>query len=135
MHTTRGSSETRAISIAAEPDTVIDFLADPHNLPIWAPNFASSVRRDGDQWVVNEGPDEARIVVRVDRECGTVDLLAARDHRYGAFSRVIPNGDGSEYLFTLFFPNGTPEPDIARQMAIVEDELHTVQAWVNRRSD
>ena len=38
---------------------------------------------------------------------GTVDFLSAADERLGAFSRVIPNGEGSDFLFTLQFPQGT----------------------------
>ena len=40
----------------------------------------------------------------------------------------MPNGDGSEYLFTLFFPDGTDEDAIATQMAVVEEELRTIRA-------
>jgi hypothetical protein len=43
-------------------------------------------------------------------------------------SRVLPNGSGSEYLFTLFFPADTPEAAVAQQMAVVQDELETVRA-------
>jgi hypothetical protein len=128
MPTIEGRSETRAISIAAPPERVLDFLQDPNNLPVWAPNFAESVHRDGTQWVIGSDSGEVRIIVRVNREHGTVDLLAAKDTRVGAFSRVLPNGSASEYTFTLFFAEGTPESDIARQMAIVEEELQTVQA-------
>jgi hypothetical protein len=65
--------------------------------------------------------------VRVSRERGTVDILAADDPRRGAFSRVIANGAGSEYLFTLQFPDGTGEDAVARQMAVVEAELRAVR--------
>lgn len=128
MLTIKGRSETRAISIAAPPETVLDFLSDPNNLPVWAPNFAKSVRQDGAQWVIGSDSGELRIIVCVSREHGTVDLLAAKDTRVGAFSRVLPNGGSSEYIFTLFFADGTPEGDIARQMAIVEEELQAVKA-------
>jgi hypothetical protein len=39
-----------------------------------------------------------------------------------------PAVPGSEYLFTLVFPDGTPEIAISRQMAAVEDELVAVRA-------
>jgi hypothetical protein len=127
MLTIKARSETRAISIAAEPHAVLTFLADPQQLPVWAPNFAESVRQDGTELVVGNGGNEIRVVMRVSHEHGTFDLLAAKDPRVGAFSRVIPNGDGSEYLFTLLFADGTPDADIARQMSIVEQELQAVR--------
>jgi hypothetical protein len=133
MLTIEGRSETRVVSIAAEPHTVLSFLADPHQLPVWAPNFAESVREEGAELVVGSGGREIRIVMRVSQEHGTFDLVSAKDHRVGAFSRVIPNGSGSEYLFTLLFAHGTPHADIERQMLIVEEELQTVRAHCERR--
>jgi hypothetical protein len=123
MHTNR--SETRQISIKAPPETVLELVGDARALPRWAPNFATTVEADGEHWTVN---GELSIHLRVDRELGTADILRTRDPRTGAYSRVIPNGEGSEYLFTLFFPDGTPEDAVAAQMAVVEEELRTVRA-------
>jgi len=121
-------SKTRTISIDATPDAVLNVVADPYRLPSWAPNFARAVRPAGDDWLIQSVGAEALITVRVSRDQGTLDLLAARDHRRGAFSRVLPNGDGSEYIFTLFFSRGTEETAIAAQMAIVDVELQTVRS-------
>jgi polyketide cyclase/dehydrase/lipid transport protein len=121
-------AETRTISIAARPHVVLDVVADPYNLPRWAPAFARAVRPAGEDWLVDQGEGEARITVRVSRPHGTVDLLAAADHDRGAFTRVVPNGDGSEYLFTLFFAEGTDEAAVSRQMTVVEEELQRVRA-------
>jgi hypothetical protein len=120
-------AETRSISVAAPPATVLAFVGDPLRLPEWAPDFARGVRPDGDDWLIDTGEGEARITVRVSLEHGSVDLLSASDPTRGAFSRVVPNRGGSEYLFTLFFPDGTPESAIARQMATVDDELEAVR--------
>lgn len=66
--------------------------------------------------------------MRVSREQGTVDLRAAANSDRGAFSRIVPNGRGSEYLFTLFFSDDTDGDVITRQMAEVEQELQAVRA-------
>lgn len=121
-------AETRTISIDAPPDAVLRLVGDPTRLPDWAPNFARSVRREGEYWTVDDGTQTRTIAVLVDPEAGTADLLAPDDHRRGAFSRVLPNGSGSEFLFTLFFPGGTDEAAVAGQMAVVEEELRTVRA-------
>jgi hypothetical protein len=129
MHTTMtGRAETRSISIAASPAAVLAVVADPRRLPEWAPAFARGVRLDGDGWLIDTGEGPLRITVRVSPEHGTVDLLRATDPARGAFSRVVHNQGGSEYLFTLLFPDGTAETAISRQMAIVEEELETVRA-------
>jgi uncharacterized protein YndB with AHSA1/START domain len=124
---------TRSLSIAAPPEAVLDLVADPRNLPRWAPGAATAVRPDGDAWLINNGQGEARINVRVSREHGTVDLLAAEDLRRGVFTRVLPNGGGSEYQFTLFFTDEATESEVAQQMAIVQDELETVRALCEER--
>ena len=123
MHTNR--SETRQISIPAPPEKVLDIVGDARALPRWAPNFAETVTPDGDHWIVN---GELHIDLRVDRDLGTVDILRIEQPTTGAFSRVVPNGDGSEYLFTLFFPDGTPEEAVTKQMTVVEEELRTIRA-------
>lgn len=127
MRNITNHSETRTISIAAPPAAVLDIVGDPRTLPRWAPAFARAVRPEGDHWVVDTGSGEARILVRVDPATGTVDLLSAERQDVGAFTRVLPNGRGSEYMFTLFFPDGTPEAAVADQMRTVEGELEVVR--------
>ena len=117
-------TETRSITIAAPPATVLDYVGDAHTLPSWAPAFASVVAPEGDHWRVN---DEFLIDVVVSPGVGTVDIVSAADPRRGVFTRVLANGEGSEYLFTQFFPDGTPEDDIQRQVAVVEGELRSVR--------
>ena len=123
-------SDTQSISIDAAPQTVLDLVADPTALPRWAPAFARAVRPHGDEWIVDTGHGELRIRVRVSSVHGTVDFLAAGlppGVEVGAFSRVVANGGGSEFMFTQFFADGTPEVDIARQQDVVAVELLTVQ--------
>jgi uncharacterized protein YndB with AHSA1/START domain len=135
-------AETRTIAIAAPPAAVLAILGDARRLPEWAPDFARAVRpdaeeatgrgRDGgsaaDAWIVDNGEAEFPIRLRVDAELGTVDILRPGEPPRGAFARVIPNGDGSEFLFTLVFPAGTDAAAIDAQMVTVERELATVRA-------
>jgi hypothetical protein len=122
------SSQTRSIAIAAPPEAVVELLADGNRLPEWAPGFAPEVQADGDHWLVGSGDGRFKIRIRISVELGTVDFLAAADERAGAFGRVIPNGEGSEFLFTLQFPEGTEPDAIEAQMRVVEEELEAVRA-------
>jgi uncharacterized protein YndB with AHSA1/START domain len=123
-------AETRSISIEAPVTEVFDFVADPRNLPRWAPGFARSVRPAGDDWLVDsgEGDGETRVTVPVSREQGTVDFVLTDDPQRASYSRVVPNQLGSEYIFTLFFPDGTDEEAVAQRMAVIEEELAAVRA-------
>jgi hypothetical protein len=123
-------SDTQAVSIDAPEAVVFDFVSDPYNLPQWAPAFARSVRPDGDDWIVTTDGGDDRVHIRVSRELGTVDFLAAGplpDVEMGGFSRVIQNGEGSEYLFTLLFAEDMSEADLAGQRAAVAGELAAVR--------
>jgi hypothetical protein len=128
-------SETRTISIAATPAAVVDVVREPTTLPTWAPDFARAIRPDGDRWLVDNGAAEVSVRFRVSADHGAVDLVTADDPRRGAFLRVLPNGDGSELLFTLFFPAGTPEPAVVAQMETVEGELATIRTLAEAVAD
>jgi hypothetical protein len=120
-------AETRTISIAAPPESVLQLLGEPRMLPNWAPAFAQAVEPGDPDWLINPGLDQFRIRVRVSAEHGTVDLLDPRDLRRGAHMRVLSNGDGSELLFTLVFPVMADEKSIGQQMTTVEAELRAVR--------
>jgi len=117
-------SETRSIAIAAPPETVLDYVGDARTLPDWAPAFTRSVHAEGEHWRVDAG----LIDVRVSRERGTVDIVSVSEPARGVYTRVLPNGEGSEYLFTQFFPDGMREDDVDRQLEVVEAELRAVRA-------
>jgi uncharacterized protein YndB with AHSA1/START domain len=121
-------TESRSITIAAPPTTVFGYVADARNLPEWAPVFATAVRPDGDRWIVTNDAGEFPVLVRASAEHGTVDVISAADESRGAFTRVLPNGEGAEYQFTLFFPDGTDETAVEQQMTTVEQELEAVRA-------
>jgi hypothetical protein len=122
-----GRAETRSISIAAEPDTVLRLVGNPRRLPDWAPAFALAVEPDGQDWLIDSGERRFRIHVRVSLEHGTVDLLRPKDPKRGARMRVLNSEGGSELVFTLVFPVGADEDSITRQMTTVEAELRTVR--------
>jgi hypothetical protein len=122
--------DIQSISIEASPQTVLELVADALRLPDWAPDFARTVRPDGDAWIIESGEDELRIRIRLSSEHGTVDFLAAdvpAGVELGAFSRVVANGAGSEYSFTQFFSADLPDADVARRKAVVAEELRTVR--------
>jgi len=124
-------ASTQTISIAAPRDTVLDLVADPARLPEWAPAFAPVIRPEGDDWIVGEGDQELRVRVRVSRELGTVDFLAAAPlpaREIGAFTRVVPDGRGCAYTFTQLFPDDMDDAEIERRRATVAEELRTVRA-------
>jgi Polyketide cyclase / dehydrase and lipid transport len=130
-------SDTQSISIDAPREAVLDLVSNPTAFPRWASGFARAVRVDGRDWLVDTSEGEVRLHVRVSRELGTVDFLAAAAlprREVGVFSRVVPNGDGCDYAITRFYADGTSEAEIADQRAVIAVELQTVRALCERGS-
>ena len=128
-------SDTQAVSIAAPPSAVIDLVSNAAELPRWAAAFARAVQVDGDDWIVDTGEGQVRLSVRVSREHGTVDFLLADalpGREIGAFSRVVPNGCGSTFVFTQFFADDMGEAEAEDQRAVTAVELQTVRALCER---
>jgi hypothetical protein len=122
-------SVTQTIAIDAPPETVLDLVGDPRNLPRWAPGFAKAIREEGDGWIVDTGSAELRRHIPVSRENGTVDYLAKPGARRGLFTRVVPNGDGSQLTFTFVLADGV---DPEAQRAILQSELEAVKRLCER---
>jgi hypothetical protein len=128
-------SDTQSISIEAPREAVLALVSDPTAFPRWASGFARAVRVDGPDWLVETGEGEVRLRVRVSAELGTVDYLltaALPDREIGAFSRVVPNGRGCDYIFTRFFPDEVSDAELADERAVVAVELQTVRALCER---
>ncbi len=125
-------SDTRSVTIEAGPEAVLRFVADPANLPRWAIGFAKGIRCDGGRWVVTTGAGEVGVSVDVDERSGTVDfrMEPAPGVEAVAYSRVVPNGTGAEYVFTQFQQPGTPD-DVFQQLSeAVGHELVALKALV-----
>jgi hypothetical protein len=120
-------AEHRSLGVAAAPAKVHAYLADASNLPSWAPAFASSVSPSGASWLVSRDGAEFAIDVLADQRSGTVDFVAAGDHARGLFARVLPNGSGSEVVFTLMFEPDAPEGVVAARTLTLETELAAVR--------
>jgi hypothetical protein len=128
-------SDTQSISIDAPREAVLALVTDPTAFPRWASGFARAVQLDGPDWLVETGEGEVRLRVRISPEHGTVDYLVAAalpEVEIGAFSRVVPNGRGCDYIFTRFFPDGMSATELADERAVVAVELQTVRALCER---
>lgn len=128
-------SNTQTISIAAPPEQVFDFVANPETLPVWAVGFCRHIRPDGTRWIVTTAHGEMPIRVATDRACGTIDFYfsPAPDAEMAAFSRVVPNGRGSEYVFTQFQGADMPAGDFEAQVAALGEELLVLRGVIQAR--
>ena len=123
-------SDTQTATIDAAPKDVVAFVGQVDNLPRWAIGFAKAVRRDENRWTVTTGQGEVAITIEVDETVGTVDfhLEPAPGVEAVAFARVVPNGDGPEFMFTQFQQPGVDDDTFDQLVAAVSHDLVTLKA-------
>jgi uncharacterized protein YndB with AHSA1/START domain len=130
-------SDTRSIAIDAPREHVFAFVADPENLPRWAVGFCRSIRRDeAGRWIVSTGQGELPVRYETNEQAGTVDfhLTTAPDTELAAFSRVVANGDGAEYVFTQFQHPGMSDDAFEAQVRALGEELHVLRGLLHARA-
>ena len=118
-------SDTQSVTIAATPKQVLSFVADGANLPRWAIGFAKSVRPDGAGWIVSTAQGEMPTAIAADERTGTVDfrMEPAPGVVATAYARVMPSGEGAEFVFTQFQQPGVPDEVFDQLAAAVGHEL------------
>jgi len=117
-------ADTQTITVPASPDDAFAFLADPENLPRWAVGFARRIRREGEAWLVQTAHGEMPIRIEADAARGTIDfhMMVVPEVETVAYSRVVPNDAGAEYVFTQFqLPNMTDEVFATQRAALAEE--------------
>jgi hypothetical protein len=138
-HITTTSSDTRAVTIRAAAGKVFAFVADPENLPRWAVGFCRAIRRNGEapgRWVVTTSQGDLPIRYVTNAALGVIDfyLSPAPGVEVAAFSRVVQNGDGAEYIFTQFQAPGMPDEVFEGQVHALVAELQVLRSLIEARS-
>lgn len=122
------------MSIARTPADVYAFVSNPENLPQWAPTFSRSVRRSGEHWIVQTpaGPMPFRFVAPND--LGVLDhyVTPVPGEEMLNPMRVVPNGDGSELMFTLFQAPDMSDEAYARDLELVQRDLAMLKTVLER---
>jgi Polyketide cyclase / dehydrase and lipid transport len=128
-----GLLEARHVSVSIDrpPDAVYQFAAVPENLPRWAIGLGKSFhpRRDG-SWIAEGGPVGSATVRFVERNRFGVldhDVTLQTGETIHNPVRVVPNGAGSEVVFTLFRRAGVSAAQFAKDAKAVEKDLKTLK--------
>lgn len=131
-------SNTHSVSIAAPVAEVFAFVADPENLPRWAVGFCKAIRRDSGRvgrWIATTGGGDLSIRYVTDEARGVVDFYfePSPNVEVAAFSRVLPNAAGAEYVFTQFQSGGMPDDVFESQVRALIEELQVLRALIVAR--
>lgn len=128
-------ADTRPVSIPAPRATVFAFVANPENLPRWAVGFCKSIRRDParpEQWIATTGQGDVALRYVTDEKLGVIDFhfSPAPGIELAAYSRVLPNADGAEYVFTQFQSAGMSDDVFRSQVHALVEELQVLRATI-----
>lgn len=123
-------ARTLTVTIRRPAREVYDFVADPRNLPRWARGLGSAVRRSGEDWIVDTAGGPARIAFAPRNDLGVADHRVTPPDGAEILVplRVVPNGDGSEVLLTVFAPPGAPAGALDADARLVERDLGALKA-------
>lgn len=130
--------EVQHISIYIDclPNDLYEFASNPENLPLWAAGLASSeVKREGDVWLAEAPFGAVKIRFAQRNSFGVMDHDVELDSGAVVHNpmRVIPNGDGSELIFTLVRQSGMSDEQFAEDAQAVEKDLRALKAFIEGR--
>lgn len=120
---------TRSITIDVHPAWVFEFVSNPVNLPLWSRSFCLSVYQQGEAWFIESPHGPVRFYLQADPQTGVIDqyLFPSPEIQILIPMRVVPNGEKSEFIFTLFQPDDISETDYQQEVLCVEQELQILK--------
>jgi hypothetical protein len=124
-----------SVTIPRRPAEVYEFVADARNLPRWAAGLArSQVTRDGEAWIADSPLGRVRVRFAPRNPFGVLDHDVTLDSGVTVHNpmRVMPHGEGSEFVFTLIRQPGMSDAEFARDRAAVERDLNTLKDLLER---
>lgn len=123
-------AKSLSVSIDCSADRVYAFVSNPENLPRWITSFVRSVTKTGNRWVAEttDGPMGFQFVPA--NEFGVLDHLVTLASGVQILNpmRVVPNGTGSEVIFTLFQLPEMSDQQFAEDAGMVERDLRTLKS-------
>ncbi|GIG30092.1 SRPBCC family protein [Cellulomonas marina] len=120
------------VHVARPVAEVHAFASAPANLPRWAPGLGRAVRRDGDDWFVEQPDGWARVRFTAPDEVGVLDhdVLTASGDTVHVGLRAVPADGGCDVLFTLRRPPGASDEELERDAALVAADLERLRQVV-----
>lgn len=116
--------------IHRSPEEVYAFASNPQNLPHWAAGLATSeIERDGDVWVAEAPFGRVKIRFAEENHFGVMDHDVELDSGMVVHNpmRVVPNGNGSEFIFTLLRQSDMSDKQFSEDKQAIEKDLSTLK--------
>jgi hypothetical protein len=129
------AAEHLSIYINSSPADVYAFASNPANLPLWAEGVArSEVTQEGSDWIADAPFGKVKIRFTEKNHLGVLDHEVELDTGVSFHNpmRVIRNGEGSEFVFTLYRQPDMSDEQYAADRAAIEADLLTLKKILER---
>lgn len=116
--------------INCAPEKAYEFAANPVNLSQWAAGLAQSeVKKEGDSWIAQAPFGKAKITFAPPNTFGVMDHDVELESGLKVHNpmRVLPNGKGSEFVFTLIRQQDMTDEEFAADKKAIETDLQTLK--------
>jgi hypothetical protein len=126
---TNPEARSIGVSINRPPNEVYDFASNPENLPQWATGLGGSIQQVDGEWVAEAPMGKVTIRFVENNPFGILDhdvILESGGKMHNPM-RVVPNGLGSEVIFTLFRQPGVSDEQFAEDTQWVEKDLRMLR--------
>ncbi|OGN27225.1 MAG: hypothetical protein A2941_02390 [Candidatus Yanofskybacteria bacterium RIFCSPLOWO2_01_FULL_49_17] len=130
-------SKTLTVSINSNPKKVYEFISNLENMPKWAKTFCGSITKSNGEWIIETPQGPMGIKIAPKNDLGILDhtVIPAPGVEVFVPMRVVPNGGGSEVVFTLFQQPDMSVENFAKDQEMVEQDLATLKQVMERSSD
>jgi len=119
------NSKTVRVSIKCKPERVYEFILDLKNMPKWAKTYCLSIENSGDTWTIMTQQGKEGIKIAEKNTLGVLDhyITTASGKKVYVPVRVVPNGDHSEVLFTVFQRPEMSDKNFTKDIKLVKKDL------------
>jgi hypothetical protein len=124
-----------SVSIDRSPAEVVAYAGDPANLPAWAAGLAAGIRPAGEAWIADSPMGEVAVRFVPENELGVLDHDVTLPDGTTVHNplRVLPNGAGSEVVFTAFQRDGMDDAAFAADRAAILADLRRLREILEAR--
>lgn len=128
--------EVRHISvfISRPANEVYDFASQPENLPKWATGLGGSIKNVNGEWVADAPMGRIKIRMAKKNAFGILDHDVTLESGMTVHNpmRVVPHGDGSEVVFTLFRQPDMSDEKFSEDAKWVAKDLNILKGLLER---
>lgn len=123
-------AHTESVTLEAPFAKAFAYLSNPAHLPEWANVYCQHIERSSDEWIAQTVIGRLGIRYQCDRASGTIDIVSIMEPGMEdtAYTRLIPNGTGSEFLFTFFRSDDMTDEIFDSQRWGLREELRSLRA-------